>query len=286
MTTAAPRRVLVTGAAGRLGRVVAGLFHDAGHDVLATDIVEAMDTPYRFAQADLVDHEQALGLLDGMEVVLHIGNIPGIGPYPRQLVFNTNVSMNQNVFQGAAEQGVDRIVFASTLQLIGSHGDDQTVVNPPRSPAFPLDGSTVPDPSNVYALSKTVSEVMLRNYAERCGIDAVALRFPLLHNNQEQVFVTSGTETETDVFEGFTGLTYADAARLFLAVVERDLPGYHVFVPGNSHRHVDLAMPELIRTFYPDLPDDLPDLIDDSAISAATGWEPLDTRPGVDGHSR
>lgn len=267
-------RVLVTGAAGRLGSTVSALLHREGFDLLATDLTDAGDVPYRFVQADLLDHELALELLEGIDVLLHLGNHPGIGASPPQLVFNENISMNENMFQGAAERGVGKIVFASTLQQIGSHVDRRTVVNEPSTPTYPLDETMVPDPSNVYALSKTVSEVMLRYYAERCGIDCIALRLPLLHHGEDRVRVSSGEEKPTDVLEGFTGLSYEDAADLFLAVVGTDLPGYRVYMPGTAHRHRDLALPELIRLHYPDVPTATTNLIDVSTIVEETGWRP------------
>jgi nucleoside-diphosphate-sugar epimerase len=270
--TAPTTRILVTGAAGRLGTAVAARFQREGFDLLATDVVDAGDVPYRFQRADLLDHEAASALLDGIEVVLHIGNHPGIGPWPPQRVFNENIAMNENIFQGAAERGVSRIVFASTLQLVGSHVDARTVVDAPPRPAFPLSGDTPPAPGNVYALSKTVSETMLRYYAERCGVDCTALRFPMLHYDPTSVMVGSGEERPDDITEGFTGLTYDDAASLFLAVVNSDLPGFRIFMAGTAHRHRDLELPDLIRIHYPELDPRTPDLIDLTAVSHATGW--------------
>lgn len=266
--------VLVTGAAGRLGSTVAGLFHDAGYRLLATDVADVHDVPYPFERADLRDHTAVSALLAGVDVVLHIGNRPGIGSTPPQVVFNENVSMNENVFQGAAEQGVSTIVFASTLQLIGSHVDERTVVTPPARPVYPLDERAVPDPSNVYALSKTVSETMLRYYAERCGLACTALRLPLLHRQEPRFAVADGQERPIDVFEAFSGLTYDDAARLFLAVVGAGLPGYHVYVAGTSHRHRDLSVAELIDRYYPEVPAGTADLVDMSTTTAETGWRP------------
>jgi hypothetical protein len=88
------------------------------------------------------------------------------------------------------------------------------------------------------------------------------------------VRVSSGEERPADILEGFTGLSYEDAAELFLAVVRTDLPGYRVYMPGTAHRHRDLALPELIRVYYPDVPADTPDLIDISTIVEQTGWQP------------
>lgn len=266
--------VLVTGAAGRLGRTVARLFHDEGYPLLATDVIDVGDVPYRFVHADLRDHAAVSALLAGVDVVLHIGNRPGIGATPPQVVFNENVSMNENVFQGAAERGVSTIVFASTLQLIGSHVDERTVVTPPTRPVYPLDERALPDPSNVYALSKTVSETMLRYYAERCGLACTALRLPLLHHQEPRVAVADGHERPIDVVEAFSGLTYDDAARLFLAVVRAGLPGYRVYLAGTSHRHRDLSVAELIDRYYPEVPAGTTDLIDISTIMAETGWRP------------
>lgn len=276
MTAAGPR-VLVTGAAGRLGTTVATRLHGAGFDLLATDVVDPGDVPYRFQPADLRDHAAASALLDGIDVLVHLGNHAGIGSRPPQEVFNENVSINENMFQGAAECGVTTIVFASTVQLVGSHPDDRTVVDPPARPAFPISGSTAPNPSNVYALSKAVSETMLRYYAERCAIAGTAIRLPLLHRNEEWVVVGSSEERPVDVFEGFTGLTYDDAAELFLAVIRAGLRGYHVFAAGTAHRHRDLSLAQLIDRFYPGLDPDTADLIDNEAVFEATGWRPDST---------
>lgn len=278
MTTQRPN-VLVTGAAGRLGSTVARLFHDEGYHLLATDVVDVGEVPYPFERADLRDHVAASTVLTGIDVLLHIGNHPGIGPTPPQIVFNENVSINENMFQGAAEQRVDTIVFASTVQLIGSHVDERTVATGPVRPVYPLNEGAVPDPSNVYALSKSVSEVMLRYYAERCGLSCAALRFPLLHHHDARFEVASGHERAVDILEAFSGLTYDDAAQLFLAVVRAGLPGYRVYLAGTSHRHRDLSVAELIDRYYPEVPPGTPDLIDISTVTEETGWKP---GPGYD----
>lgn len=270
--SATPTRILVTGAAGRLGRTVAGAFHDAGYDVLATDVVEFQADGYRVAVADLRDHAAAAEVLEGVDLVAHIGNHPGIGRRPPQLVFDENVAMNVNVFQAAAEHGVRHIMFASTIQMIGSHVDDRTVVNPPTRPSFPLSADTPPQPANLYALSKLVTESMLRYYAERCGVACTALRLPLLHHHDGRALVGVGEERPDDLFEGFTGLSYQDAAALFVAVARGGGDGFQVHVVGTAHRHRDLALPDLIATHYPDTPTDLADLVDLAPVTAATGW--------------
>lgn len=313
--TTTPTTVLVTGAAGRLGRAVSAAFCQAGLDVVATDVVatdavdgvdavlpsqpadvgdadgaddavDAVDAVhagpgrYRFVAADLRDHAAVSALFDDISVVAHLGNHPGIGRRPPQLVFDENVSMNANVFQAAAEAGARHIVFASTIQLFGSHPDERTVVHLPERPRFPLGPDTPPRPSNLYSLSKLVSETMLRYYAERCGLTCTALRLPLLHHGDGRALVGAGEERPADVFEGFTGLTYDEAADLFVAVVRTGGEGMSVHVAGTSHRHRDLRLADLIRTYYPGTPTDLDDLVDLAPVIAATGWSPREREPG------
>lgn len=269
-------RVLVTGAAGRLGRTVSTRLHDEGYEFVGTDIVDPGEVPYAFSPADLLDQSAVSRLLEGVDVVMHLGNYAGLGPVPPHVVFSQNTAMNTNVFQAAAEQGVGRIVFASTLQLIGSHVDSRTVVDPPPAPTFPLSGDTPAQPANLYALSKAVAEQMLQYYSDRCGITCVALRLPLLHHSNTWPSADTGAETTIDILEGFTGLTYRDAAGAFLAVLRSDLAGYRSYMVGTAHRHNDLDVDDLIRTFYPSVPPGTPDLIDYSALTRETGWVAVD----------
>lgn len=265
-------RVLVTGAAGRLGSRVSALLHREGFEVVATDVANAGDTEWEFVHADLLDADSTDGLLVDVDAVVHLGNHPGLVLRRPQQVFAENIAMNSNVFQSAAEHGTNRIIFSSTLQLIGSHVDDRTVETAPRQPELPMHGGTVPDPSNLYALSKSASEMMLRYYAERCGIDSVAIRFPMLHNHDERCLVGAGDETATDILEAFTGLTYDDAAGLVVATIRAQTSGYRCYMPATAHRHLDLALPELLQTFYPDVSPELTDLVDISQIVDETGW--------------
>lgn len=271
-------KILITGAAGRLGRPVCNLLHEAGYTIRATDIIDCDSTPYTFQQANILDHVQAKDLLEGIDTLVHIGNHPGMAGKIPQVLLSENLTMNQNMFQGAAEAGVKRIIFTSTLQLIGSHIDSRTVINEPSDLSYPLSGDTIPDPSNVYGLSKELSERMLRYYAERCGLDSVALRLPLIHDNKkgmtgQSIFIASEDATYTTIREGFSGITYSDAANLILSILRADLPGFRIYAPATSHLCSDLSLPDLIKSHYPQIPEDTPDLIDTTRITEETGWE-------------
>ncbi len=231
--------ILITGAAGRIGKVTADLLHEESYPILATDLRRGKDTPYPFKTTDLTEMEQVKALMEKIDAVVHLANHPGMGDRPPHVTFNENVTMNLNVFQAAAELGARRIIFASTLQVIGSHADTRTVKNLPPPPNYPLDGDTEPTPANTYSLSKTVSEVMLRHYADRCGLDAVAIRYPLIHQHEVEVFVPIADFNRDLLLEGFSFLSINDAASLILAILKSELPGYRVYVPAISDRCAD-----------------------------------------------
>ena len=231
--------------------------HHEGYDLLATDIVDAGEVPYRFEQADLLDH-----VARARTARRHRRGVAPREP-PRYRCHSTAARLQrQRVDErehvpgcGRARCRQDRLrQHAATHRLPHRSSDrDQRAV---ASPAYPLDETTAPDPSNVYALSKTVSEVMLRYYAERCGIDCVALRFPLLHHSEDRVRVSPrrGATATTSSKDSPVSRTRM-RPDLFLAVMRTDLPGYRVYMPGAAHRHRDLALAELIRAHYPDVPD-------------------------------
>ena len=97
-------RVLVTGASGKAGKYVVRDLVEAGHDVLATDIAPGLpDCPAPFIRADLTDYGDAVELLDGMEAVAHLANIPAPELFTPAHTLNTNNAMNSNVFLAAAQ---------------------------------------------------------------------------------------------------------------------------------------------------------------------------------------
>ena len=86
------------------------------------------------------------------------------------VTFNSNVTMNFNVFQAAASLGLSRVVWASSETTLGLPFDV-----PPRY--APVDEDHYPWPTTTYALSKVASETIAGHIAQWSGIPFVALRF-------------------------------------------------------------------------------------------------------------
>ena len=124
------QRICVTGASGKAGRAVVADLREHGYDVLATDaVVSREDRDEGMLRADLTDYGQAVEALSqaGAEAVVHLANIPAPGLSTPAVTFNSNITMNFNVFQAAAALKLDRVVWASSETTLGLPFD-----TPPR----------------------------------------------------------------------------------------------------------------------------------------------------------
>lgn len=118
-------RILVTGAAGMVGRV---LVHDlADHTVLATDLKsDGLPENVEFAVMDVTgsDPETVIGAFKP-EVIVHLASIvtPPAG-MPRETAFAVDVTGTKNVLAAAIKHGVKRLVVTSSGAAYGYHADN------------------------------------------------------------------------------------------------------------------------------------------------------------------
>ena len=165
--------IVVTGAAGRLGRRVVQMLADQGREVLATDQAEADDLPAEFVRCDLGDAEAVHGVLQGAEAVVHMGAIPGPSRAEPRVIFENNVSADFNVMISAAELGLRRVVFSSSAFGMGWAHDGNAFV--PKY--LPLDEEHPMMPFEPYGLTKQVGEDIGRMIARNSDTTVVSLRF-------------------------------------------------------------------------------------------------------------
>ena len=165
--------IVVTGAAGRLGRRVVQLLVDRGRDVLATDQVEPDDLPARFVRCELGDSAAVHDILSGAEAVVHMGAIPGPSRAEPRAIFENNTQADFNVMMSAAELGLRRVVFSSSAFGMGWAHDGNAFV--PRY--LPLDEEHPMMPFEPYGLTKQVGEDIGRMVARSSNTTVVSLRF-------------------------------------------------------------------------------------------------------------
>ncbi|MBT4865949.1 MAG: NAD(P)-dependent oxidoreductase [Planctomycetaceae bacterium] len=165
-------RIVVTGGAGRLGRRVISDLIERGYGVSAVDIVSADDLGCPFQQMDLTDRDAVCRILEGAKAVMHLGAVPGPTVASGPVTFRNNVLSTYNVVEVAAELGLSKIVFASSLFTIG-WAEDANCYWPEY---VPVDEQHPLTPFESYGLSKVIGEEICAAASRRTGIPTVSLR--------------------------------------------------------------------------------------------------------------
>jgi nucleoside-diphosphate-sugar epimerase len=272
--------VLPTGAAGHLGYYACRTLTEAGHTVRATDKEFRADLPVRVEIADLLDRPACYRLMEGVEAVVHLGNHSTFRGRDAQRVFNENMAMNMNIFQAAAEAGVKKIIFASSVQVISGNHEEHKPRAADGLPYLPLDGDVPPDPGNPYALSKQLGEIMLAYFTRQAGIVCVAIRLPWLVDDDHLGRIKSNPRRNPGARgEGFTFLHFQDAATLVDAVLRAPLIGFRIYFPASRDNRLCRSPAEVIREHFADTPlrrplEQIDSLVDISGIERETGWLP------------
>lgn len=218
-------RLLVTGAAGSIGSVVCSGLVDRGHDVIGLDrMVEPEGFTGAWFTADCTDPDAVAAVFDkvaatgGLEGVVHLASIPTEAALPA--ILDSHVVTTGVLLDAMVGHGVNRFVYASSNHAVG------------RTPRTDLLGTGVrPRPDTFYGVGKVAAEGLLSLYADRYGIDAVAIRIGSFLAQPESRRALS------------TWLSHDDAVRMVEACLTAPDPGFAVIygISANTRAWWDLG---------------------------------------------
>lgn len=172
--------MLVTGAAGFVGRHVCGLLADSGYRVRASVREFGAGSANLAARVEpcvtgeLGPHTDWSVALRGVQSVVHLAARVHVtsdrSTDPRAEYAKTNFQATATLARAAADAGVRRLVFLSSAR-----------VNGPSSGDKPFTERDVPAPAEPYDESKLQAERVLGEAAARSGLQIVILRSPLVY---------------------------------------------------------------------------------------------------------
>ncbi|MCL4863026.1 MAG: NAD(P)-dependent oxidoreductase, partial [Caldilineaceae bacterium] len=111
------RKLLITGAAGRIGSFLTNQWKER-YDLVLTDAHRPEETlGFPFIQADLSDFAAIRRLTEGIDTVIHLGADPRMEA-PWETLLPSNVIGAYNVFEAAHQAGCRRLIFASSINAV------------------------------------------------------------------------------------------------------------------------------------------------------------------------
>ena len=213
-------RILVTGGAGFIGTVLTRQLLDRGWGVRIFDNFSRPDRARLDAlcghdrldvvQGDVRDRCSVDRAMAGVDLVAHLAaqclNKSLADPCES---FDVNLMGSHHVFESAAENGVQRVVFASSASVYG------------EAKRLPVQEDDELDPRTPYCIAKAAAEKTLRFHGERTGMGWLALRF----------FNVYGPGQPTDAY-------YTSVVLTFLRRIARGEP---VAIDGDGSQTMDFV---------------------------------------------
>jgi len=167
MTSSSPHynRILLTGAAGRLGtQLRQGLAPLAKHIRLADRVsAENLQSHEEMQVFDLADEAATFAATQEVDAIVHFGGAALERPWDD--ILNANIRGSYHIYEGARRNGARRIVYASSVHAIGYHRLDAHI-----------DTAAPVRPDSLYGVSKCFVESLASLYWDKFAIESVCLR--------------------------------------------------------------------------------------------------------------
>lgn len=227
-------RLLITGAAGRIGKVVvAPLASDwqvRCADTNAAGLARYKEFGCEVVACDICDAAETSAAVDGCDAVLHLAAISEEAD--AALIARVNVVGTTNVLDACREHGVRRFVFASSNHAVGGY-ERYSEELPPK---VMVDEHSMPWPDSHYGASKVHGEALTRWYVARPGSHMTAACLRIGTTGFPEVDKLMRNERMWS-----TWLSDRDLVQLVSRALEAQVPfGIYGGVSGNKRRFLSL----------------------------------------------
>ncbi|KIN70486.1 3-beta hydroxysteroid dehydrogenase/isomerase [Sulfitobacter noctilucae] len=160
------KKLVLTGAAGRLGSYLREPLSKMCETLVSTDLADDIGTLYpgeTYVKGDLASLDDMMQVLEGAEMVVHFGAIADEAPFEELL--GPNFVGAYNIWEAAYRHKLRRVVYASSIHAVGMHAKNDFI------------GTDAPHrPDTFYGLAKCFAEDLGSMYWDKRGLESVHMR--------------------------------------------------------------------------------------------------------------
>ncbi len=218
-------KLVLTGAAGRLGSYLREPLAKMATSLVSTDIADDIGKLYEgetYIKGDLASLDDMMKVLEGADMVIHFGAYVDEGPFEKLL--GPNFVGAYNIWEAAYQHKLKRVVYASSIHAVGMYPKNEFI------------GTDVPHrPDTFYGLAKCFAEDLGRMYWEKRGLESVHMRI-----------LSCAQVTNARALGSW--LSYDDLIQLVQRCIDTPVTGFSVIygVSNNDRAPVDNALASFI----------------------------------------
>jgi NAD+ dependent glucose-6-phosphate dehydrogenase len=224
--------VLLTGAGGHVGRAILEGLGEAYDWHLMFHSEPAEEPAHPYWTGEVQKPADVRPAAEGVGAVIHLAGDPRPSA-PWDSVLANNIDGTHTVYEVAVEQGVERVVYASSNHAVGAFETDERTPGMYRvNDDFRLDGTELPRPGNKYGISKAAGETIGRYYHDRHGLSVCNIRIGNLNEDHPPVDYERGQAM---------WLSMRDCAHIHERALEADY-GYEIVygISDNDRKYYSL----------------------------------------------
>jgi len=221
-------KLVLTGAAGRLGSYLREPLAKMATSLVSTDIADDIGKLYdgeTYIKGDLASLDDMMKVLEGADMVIHFGAIADEGPFEKLL--GPNFIGAYNIWEAAYQHKLKRVVYASSIHAVGMY---------PKNEFIGTDVAHRPD--TFYGLAKCFAEDLGRMYWEKRGMESVHMR----------ILSCLSYDGVNNARALGSWLSYDDLVQLVTKCIDTPVTGFSVIygVSDNDRAPVDNALASFI----------------------------------------
>ena len=176
------KKILVTGAKGFIGQTICSVFAKSNYSVIGAvrtlDSLPLRDKINYIAVGDIETQKNWKDILLGQDCIIHCAGKPHVMKKNIQLesYFAINVDAIKFLAQQAAEAGVKRLIFLSSIKVNGENTGIFFRTNQKKKIIELFTENDIPNPTDPYAKSKFVAEKVLSEISSKTDLEIVLVR--------------------------------------------------------------------------------------------------------------